>query len=178
MWNKLKGKLQYTRFHYLNWWKFKWIIWALFNYFKIVIKMRPWDYSYVLQMMKFQLELLKKEIERGCELEIHKKIKIRDINRVCEIIDHTFEPSYYIDFYENKYGEINCNFELIDSDEEGYKELNDLRTVQEKELHTLIYKSADKLEQKEWNELINILRDGNYVKKRRKFKAGMKSWWV
>lgn len=177
MWNKIRGKYYYIKDKYFNWYEFKWSLWSLCTYFKIVITMRPWDYAFVLIMMKFQLKILRKTIEDGNEWKSHKKIKLKDIDRACEILAHIEDGCYYIDFYENKLGKINHDIAWVNTGDEYKIELKSKENIKEGIKRRKIYKLSDALEESEWGELINILRDGDYVKKRREFKGGLRSWW-
>ena len=73
----------------------KWSIWALVKYFKITIKMRPWDYLYVLMMLEHQVNLLKKCIENGNEADESRIPKVVKINRFLELLNGVIKDDYY-----------------------------------------------------------------------------------
>ena len=75
----------------------------LYKYFPIVWNTRPSDYEYILDMMKFQLEILHESIKNGHEIEETRKLNEEDIKRVLELFDMLKNDSY---LDNNKWNEL------------------------------------------------------------------------
>jgi hypothetical protein len=76
------------------WWKFRWAIRNLIIYFKPVIKQRDYDWKFILHMMKFQLSLLRKSIEKGYTIQKDKKKTLTQIDQVIRIMTNIEESNY------------------------------------------------------------------------------------
>ncbi len=142
----------------------KWKIWAVFTYFPIIVKMRPWDYEYMLQMMQFQLKILEKNIHKySNEIDKTKFEKLYDIHRVIELIQNHLEANY-IDRLDEKpsWYESDTLYRQIE---------NDTRTEEQiaKDRELLI--RVNEMEEKEWNEIWTILSKGKQAQ------YGANSWW-
>ena len=155
---KKPWKLMFWRHNYLD---FKRSLWALRKYFKITTKMVPWDYGSVLEMMKFQIEILSNYIEKdGIEIDKDRLPKVERMKRFIELADNQLEDNYF----------DRCNFLYKDMKfipVEGDSNLVELKfdkTDEEKEHNHKAIKNAHELEEKEWNEMIELLKD-------------MRSWW-
>ena len=143
------------------------LIWSIrnfFTYFRIVSKMRPWDYIYILEMMKFQLEKLCNQIEvYGQEINEDKLPKIAKIKRVIELLNNKIEDNYaqrsgYIleaeKFVFKNIKDSNIN-ELLIELQPGYENYDGKK----------VFKDAQKLEETEWKELFDLLY------------ANLQEWW-
>lgn len=139
----------------------KWSTWALFKYFKIVTKMRPWDYSYILQMQKFQIGILMKNVDAGYEETISKNNKVEKMKRWIELCDNHINDNYssrcgYLFDYE-------IGFELIEDtkdkpeNERMYEMVSHGGTQTDEERRNCIIK-AQKLAEDEWNEMNDIIK--------------------
>jgi hypothetical protein len=154
-------KLFYKYFWKDIYYETKWSLWGIFKYLNITRKMRPWDYIYILEMLQFQLTILKHNIEDGNEVDDSKYNKIKDIQRSIDIINniltHNYidrlpiKPSWYR--YD---GKISIN---RDHSPEVIKMDSDIMDI------------AIKLEEDEWNELWDTFKKGNHNE------SGLNSWW-
>jgi len=144
--------------------KLKWSIENFFKYFRIVSRMRPWDFNYLLEMFQFQLKLLKEYIEKyGIEIDKTRLQKVERMEKVIELLDNFLK-----DDYSERCG-YNCKAYKINFVKLPNKELYEM--VRKKQLgfkdydENKIFKNSYKLEEKEWNELFDIL------------KSDLKGWW-
>ena len=153
---------------YIYFWKnlyseCKWIIWALKKYFKISTTMRPWDYKYILDMMKFQLITLRDFMrDKGIEVDETRLPKIEKMNKVIELIENQINDDFY-----DRCGYIYTDFEFEEIEEKE----NEMKLYKIKENEGEIKEKNDKaskeaceLEEKEWDELFDLLKD-------------MRRWW-
>lgn len=138
---------------------FKWTIKNFFKYFKIVSKMRPWDFRYNLEMMKFQLEILCNNIKYGNEIDETRLPKIEKMRRFIELADNQLE-----DNFADRCGYISRDIEFV-KDENGIYTINfNNETEEESEQNSKALKESHELEKKEWDEMMDILKDA-------------RSWW-
>lgn len=138
----------------------KWTIKNLFIYFKVVSKMRPWDSDYILIMMKFQLERLCETIDKyGIEIDEYRLPKVEKMKRALKLLNNIIEDNYadrcgYIErasklYLDKKTHEI--KWEL----QPGYENYDEAK----------VFRDADELRVKEWDELFDLL------------KYNMSGWW-
>jgi hypothetical protein len=146
-------------------WQHKWhdlqnAVWALRKYFKIVTKMVPWDYSSVLKMMKFQINILADNIEKhGMEVDETRLPKVEKMRRFIELADNKLEDNYAERCgFDHDYEFEKCK------DNEYLRELKTTETAEQKKKNTKALKEGRKLEEKEWNEMFELLKD-------------MRGWW-
>jgi len=149
-------------FYQDKWRNFKRSLWALRKYFKITTKMVPWDYSSILNMMKFQVEILSDYIEhQGIEVDEDRIPKVERMKRFIELANNKIEDNYAERCgYDSDYG-----FDFIPV--MGNEKLSQLVSTAPKEVEEKNKKALDdshKLEEKEWDEMFELLKD-------------MRSWW-
>ena len=84
-------KLFYKYFWKDLYYETKWSLWGIFKYLNITRKMRPWDYIYIIDMLQFQLTILKKSIEDGNEVFDNRHNKVKDIQRTIDLINNIDE---------------------------------------------------------------------------------------
>lgn len=145
-----------------NWWyNFKWQCWALVKYFKIVRTMRPWDYSYVLSMMQFQLNLLHGHmLKKSNEVDESLYPKLNDMRRVIELVNHHIESDFLerLDEKPSWYGKSNLDFFAK-------------RTPEQEEQDKKILRMSHQLEEEEWEEIWAIISKGKNAD------YGARGWW-
>jgi len=145
-----------------RWWNFKRALWALRKYFKITTKMVPWDYSSVLEMMTFQIGLLADYLEKkGIEVDEDRLPKIEKMRRFIELANHHKE-----DDYADRCGwdnDFEMTFEPLEG-KSGLSQLGSTATPEQEARNSKAIKEGHKLQEKEWNEMIDLLKD-------------MRSWW-
>jgi hypothetical protein len=154
-------KLFYKYFWKDIYYETKWSIWGIFKYLNISRKMRPWDYSYILEMLQFQLTILKHNIEDGNEVIDSKYNKIKDIQRSIDIINNILTHNY-IDRLPIKPSWYNYD---------GKIQINRDHSPEEIKMDSDIMGIATKLEEDEWNELWDTFKKGNHNE------SGLNSWW-
>lgn len=152
----------------------KWAIINLIKYFKIVTKMRPWDYSCVLEMQKFQIKMLCDNIEKyGIEVDESRLPKIQKMKRFLELIHNQREENY-----AERCGYISGEFNFVPT--EDTKDLPDNKKhyemkstgKQTDEEKREIFLKAHELEKEEWKEMWEIIhgtgeQDG----------TDLRGWW-
>ena len=146
------------RYYKSKWYDFKWQCWATRKYRKIVKEMIPWDYGSILKMLEFQLSVLSHHLEhKGFEVEESRMKKVKDMKRAIKLLQHQNED----DFIE-RCGYQDTKFKFIDL-EDGTRKME--HEDEEVARHNKrVFKQANELEQKEWNELFELLKQ-------------MRSWW-
>jgi hypothetical protein len=131
------------------------------KYFKIVWKMRSWDYHYILRMMHFQITLLKNANDKYSQ-HLNSEDYSKTMNDVLILLNHKIEDNYAerCGYKPNENPlewekiEGTDNWRIIDNDSE-----------EEKEIQRNIFKQSYELEEKEWNEMFEIM------------KKEMRHWW-
>jgi len=165
--------------NFKSWWKWKiyypWLdfkrgVKNLWFYRKIVWSMGDFDYAYILQMKKFQLERLLKVLENGFEVEESRNPKIEDIKRCIELITNKLEDNYAKRCGYNS-ERTTIGFSKIEGDGKLYQMINTHPNPQSDEELRDIFSRARELEMEEWNELWDIIKKGN------KSDHGMLGWW-
>jgi len=161
---KLLNSKRFWRWEFWEdkWWDLKRAIWSLRKYFRITTKMVPWDYSSVLQMMRFQVGLLADYIEKkGYEVGEDRFPKVAKMRRFIELANHKIEDDYADRCgYNYDYGfdfdpvEEKPNLTQMVSNAPPEVEENNSRAIEQ----------ARELEEKEWKEMFEILSE-------------MRGWW-
>ena len=150
----------------------KWVFWerryynfknslqALRKYFKITTKMVPWDYSSVLKMMVFQISTLAEYMEKyGYEVEESRMEKVKRMKEFVKLAKNQLE-----DNFANRCGYKDNESEFIPV--EGKEDFFSIE-YKDKEIekhNSEVFKEAHKLEEKEWDEMFEILKE-------------MRGWW-
>lgn len=122
----------------------------------------PWDYVYNLRLLKRSLELTKKSIERGHEVEDSRMKKVAKIQRTIEILDNICEDKF-IELAEKELGKqlILSSWNPVKSEEEDLWEIEeDPENV--REWNSEILKRSRELQKSEWKELWEILKGKDY----------------
>jgi len=184
-----------------TWWysSYEYLRYDLPNFFKNVWRFRKalthhywWDYRGTLDFMETSLNHMADGLEeKGMEVEIPRLKKVAKIRRAAEII-HNIQEGDYISRAEAEVGPL-PETELED---DFLACLNREDTPEEKEQRSKVYKKADEIEEKEWEELWNIFKGQNHAayvmlmdrltKEERRSKdiwnewfdgTGMRGWW-
>jgi len=142
----------------------KWSLWALLKYFRVVIKMRPWDYGYILQMQRFQMDILMKNIDNGYEEDTSRGLKVKQMKRWIELCDNHIKDDYaercgYI--FDQKF-----EFEEIVEDDPNKEKKFRLKIVggtQTGEERSECIRKSVKLADSEWNEMNDIIKGTGVV---------------
>jgi hypothetical protein len=138
----------------------KWYFWALFKYHKVVKQMRPWDASYIFQMMRFQLEILLPQIENGNEVDESRLEKVKDIKRLIELLNNHIND----DYFERCGFDYNFDFNFVDTDDNNLVELKTTETEEQSKKNSKVVEDAYELEKAEMKEISKLI-------------TKMPSWW-
>jgi hypothetical protein len=138
--------------------RIKWAIWPYIAYRKIVGGMRPWDYMYILKMLRFQLMVLAKNIEQNKRHAGHEST-VKEIMAVTgylegQIKDNHAERCGFDSNWEFTFKETKEGSELLTTETEQQKINNERATME-----------GIKLSEKEWGEMFDIMKEN------------MDGWW-
>jgi len=147
------------RYYRSKWYDLKMIFWAKRKYRKIVKKMHPWDYGSILKMIKFQLEILSEHIElKGLEVDEDRLPKVENMKKTIKLLNNQIEDNYA----ERCGYDHDVKFKFVDQgDGTSTMEHEDKEVVRH---NKRVFKEAHELEETEWNELFELLKD-------------MRQWW-
>lgn len=139
----------------------------LFKYFRIVWKMVPWDSHSIYMMLQFQIRILSSYIEKhGYEIEETKLPKIKNMKRCIEILDNIIKDNY-TDICGFNY-DYDITWTPVESSKKDGKytlfEMGTTETQEQQENNAKALKNAQILEEKEMNELCDLLKES-------------KTWW-
>lgn len=145
-----------------KWYDLRWAIRNYVRYFRVVAGMRPWDSHSVITMMKFQIDHLSKTMEKSSmEVEETMNPKLDKMNRFVELADHYLEEDY-----ADRCGfdhDYDFTFEPVEG-EPNLSQLGSTETKEQAKNNRRAIKEAHELGEKEWEEMIELLKD-------------MRSWW-
>ena len=114
-------------------------------------------------MMKFQIEILSDYIEtNGLEVDEHRLPKVEKMKRFIELADNHIK-----DDFADRCGydyDYNMNWITLEDDDNNLSELKTTETNTQKTNNSKAIKASHKLDEKEWKEMIELLKD-------------MRSWW-
>lgn len=166
------------RIFYRNFWEDLYYdtIWGVKNlikYFKVIWNIRPWCFDFnTLKLFQFHLKTLLHSIENGSEIRENADLKILDIKRCLEILDNILEDDYVSKIGKFSNSDKNFEFEEVVLPEKGkvYR-LKDDRTDEEKKKDSELLKASIELQNKEWEELWQIVSKG------KNYSVGAMSWW-
>ena len=117
--------------------------------------------------------------ERGNEIESSKKLKIYKMRRLKWLLDN-MEDHNYIEQAEKELGKLFHEpmiFKPIENMPDYYEMVSSLNP--EQELHNgKVYDLATKLEEQQWNEIMEILKGNSILNWERDFNGnGIQNWW-
>lgn len=116
-------------------------------------RFRSWDYTFNLMMLSRSLEKTVHTLEfYGQEIDETRLKKVDKIKRVIEIIK-SLDESNYIDRAEKELGELKNAGGIFNGIED---------TPEEREHNRKVFALSTEIEEKEWNELFDILRGQNH----------------
>ena len=151
---------------------------CLINFFKNVWRFRKplyefrwWDYYTLLQFMQIAIEhMADKTKTKSTEVDYTRIPKAAKMERASQILKNQLNDYVYMDMAEEKYGK------LIDNDGDFIPlpdrpnsfTYEDKLTDEEREHNSKVFLYSVELEEKEWEEFCNIIKDKE---------TGLKSWW-
>lgn len=171
-----------------TWWykTYEFIRWDIWRFFSNVWKFRKelynhrwWDYQFTLEMLERSLIIMEKGMHTGLEVKESRDKKIQKMQRAIQLIQNV-RMDTYIEQAEAELGKIihhDWQFEEVYAD--GFSELVDKNTSEEKEHNQRVFQRSHEIEKKEWNELWEIFKGTKYSKQYGKKYDGtdMRSWW-
>lgn len=171
-----------------TWWykTYEFIRWDIWRFFSNVWKFRKelynhrwWDYQFTLEMLERSLIIMEKGMHTGLEVRESRDKKIQKMQRAIQLIQNV-RMDTYIEQAEAELGKIihhDWQFEEVYAD--GFSELVDKNTSEEKEHNQRVFQRSHEIEKEEWNELWEIFKGTKYSKQYGKKYDGtdMRSWW-
>ena len=137
-----------------------------------------WDYRFTLNMLERSLTIMEKGMsEKGHEVSETREPKVKAMRRALELLKNNREDNF-IDRAEDELGELILSDWLFEEREDGV-ELVDTESKKDKAHNRKVFKRAVAIENKEWNELWDILKG---TKNSHKFGPefdgkDMRGWW-
>ena len=165
------GSLIYRLFNPYCWkmryYDFRETLWAYKTYSKIIPKMNDFDYSSIILMLEFQINILRKRMDNGNEVIEDRQPKLNDMDEVLKLLKSKLDDDYAercgYDYSKVK----NIEFVPVKMSNSSYPnayEMVNNETEHEQEEYKMIYEKADELEEKEWERIFELLKN-------------MRSWW-
>ena len=163
-------KYYYTEFIYqvkciINFFKNVW------RFRKPLYQFRWWDYHSLLQFMQISIEHMVDETKtKSIEVDSTHIPKVTKMERASEILKNQLDNYVYLGMAEEKYGKLidkDGNFIPLDSNPDLFT-YEDKLTDEERKHNSKVFEYSAELEESEWEEFCNILKDK---------KTGIKSWW-
>lgn len=140
-----------------------------------------WDYTFTLEMLYRSLVIMEEGMsKKGMEVTETRNVKVKQIRRVIELLKHKLDGDY-IDRVEAELGPINYTNFLDEKNwkklEGGNYELIDNDTPEEKKHGRKVFKTAHKLEEKEWKELWTIIKGTKFTSWEEFDGTDLRGWW-
>jgi hypothetical protein len=168
-------------------------IWEFFRrgiptFFKNIWKFRKelyshdwWDYTFTLEILYRSLVIMEEGMsKKGMEVAETRNVKVKQIRRAIELLKHKLDDDY-LERVEAELGPINYTNFLDEKNwkklEGGNYELIDNDTPEEKKHGRKVFKTARKLEEKEWKELWNIIKGNKFTSWEEFDGTDLRNWW-
>ena len=168
-WYKTYSTIRYDIPHFIK---------NIYRFRKELYSHQWWDYRFTLNMLERSLTIMEKGMsEKGHEVSETREPKIKAMRRALELLKNNREDNF-IDRAEDELGELILSDWLFEEREDGV-ELVDTESKKDKAHNRRVYKRAIAIENKEWNELWDILKG---TKNSHKFGPefdgkDMRGWW-
>jgi hypothetical protein len=158
------------------------------TFFKNIWKFRKelyshywWDYTFTLEMLYRSLVIMEEGMsKKGMEVAETRNVKVKQIRRAIELLKHKLDDDY-LERVEAELGPINYTDFLDEKNwkklEGGNYELIDTDTPEEKKHGRKVFKTARKLEEKEWKELWNIIKGTKFTTWEKFDGTDLRNWW-
>ena len=168
-------------------------IWEFFRrglptFFKNIWKFRKelyshdwWDYTFTLEILYRSLVIMEEGMsKKGMEVAETRNVKVKQIRRAIELLKHKLDDDY-LERVEAELGPINYTNFLDEKNwkklEGGNYELIDNDTPEEKKHGRKVFKTARKLEEKEWKELWTIIKGNKFTNWEEFDGTDLRNWW-
>jgi len=124
---------------------------------KDLAKHRSWDYCYSLGVFKTSLIQLRKTMQNGNECRDSLNKKLIKMDRMIELLTHRIDETY-IDQAEKELGPIILKEWNFEKAENGYSNLKDDETPEEKEHNKKVFARSREIDEEEMNEFLRIFK--------------------
>ena len=140
-----------------------------------------WDYTFTLEMLYRSLVIMEEGMsKKGPEVAETRDVKVKQIRRAIELLKHKLDDDY-LERVEAELGPINYTNFLDEKNwkklEGGNYELIDNDTPEEKKHGRKVFKTARKLEEKEWKELWTIIKGTKFTSWEEFDGTDLRNWW-
>ena len=140
-----------------------------------------WDYTFTLEMLYRSLVIMEEGMsKKGMEVAETRDVKVKQIRRAIELLKHKLDDDY-LERVEAELGPINYTNFLDEKNwkklEGGNYELIDNDTPEEKKHGRKVFKTARKLEEKEWKELWTIIKGTKFTSWEEFDGTDLRNWW-
>ena len=140
-----------------------------------------WDYTFTLEILYRSLVIMEEGMsKKGMEVAETRNVKVKQIRRAIELLKHKLDDDY-LERVEAELGPINYTNFLDEKNwkklEGGNYELIDNDTPEEKKHGRKVFKTARKLEEKEWKELWNIIKGTKFTSWEEFDGTDLRNWW-
>lgn len=147
----------YKTYSFFRWdlWKFLSNVW---KFRKELYEHSWWDYHFTLHMLRRSVSIMEKGMHRGLEVRVSRDKKIQKMQRLLELLDNKIEDKY-IEIAETELGYELVTYPLEFEDiGNGLSRLLDTESDEEKAANRLIFDKSKEIEEREWNEIWEILK--------------------
>jgi hypothetical protein len=159
------NEFRYTIKMYISFFKNIWM------FRKPLCEFKWWDSYSLLYFMKIGINNIANGIEtKGSEVDETRFVKIVKMRRAIQILSNQLSDFAYIELAEKECGEIfheEFKFVPVPDNSELFR-MEDSISEEKSKHNSKVLEYSCKLEDNEWNELFEILKDTN---------NGLKSWW-
>ena len=140
-----------------------------------------WDYTFTLEILYRSLVIMEEGMsKKGMEVAETRDVKVKQIRRAIELLKHKLDDDY-LERVEAELGPINYTNFLDEKNwkklEGGNYELIDNDTPEEKKHGRKVFKTARKLEEKEWKELWTIIKGTKFTSWEEFDGTDLRNWW-
>lgn len=140
-----------------------------------------WDYTFTLEILYRSLVIMEEGMsKKGMEVAETRNVKVKQIRRAIELLKHKLDDDY-LERVEAELGPINYTNFLDEKNwkklEGGNYELIDNDTPEEKKHGRKVFKTARKLEEKEWKELWTIIKGTKFTSWEEFDGTDLRNWW-
>lgn len=143
------------------------------------------DHHGTLMFLETGLTHISDTVEKyGMEIDETRLKKVTAMRRTVQLIKNYNEDNY-IDMAEKELGELILHdWEFEPAEQEGYFQVVDKDTPEEKEHNKKVFARAREIGEQEWNELFEILKGQDYTKFDKDIDwnkqfdgSGLRGWW-
>ena len=125
------------------WYNLKWFFKNISHFIPVMWKYRSWDYFCALQLFIFGLKDISKSIENGLEVRYSANKKIKQINRLIELLNEYYE----LDFTDH--------YPITDENKDTwYEDMTKKKEKLQKEIVNIIFGDSEKTFRKKYDAML------------------------